>query len=62
MNKYTTVRIDNNTMAKLENIVQLLQKNNIGKVSKAAAIKYVIDKEYEKTIACEEQEKYTTNI
>lgn len=53
MSKYTTVRIDNKTMERLEHIVQSLQKDNIGKVSKAIAIKYVVDCEYERILVKE---------
>jgi predicted transcriptional regulator len=48
MSKYTTVRIDNETMRKLEHIVEILQTNNIGKVSKALAIKHIVDCEFER--------------
>lgn len=48
MSKYTTVRIDNETMKKLEHIVETLQLNNIGKVSKALAIKHIVDCEFER--------------
>lgn len=48
MSKYTTVRIDNDTMQKLEYIAQVLQKNSLGKVSKALAIKHIVTCEYEK--------------
>lgn len=48
MSKYTTVRIDNETMRKLESIVETLQINNIGKVSKALAIKHIVDCEFDR--------------
>ncbi|MBR0628811.1 hypothetical protein [Bacillus altitudinis] len=48
MSKYTTVRIHNETMKKLEHIVENLQHNNIGKVSKALAIKHIVDCEFER--------------
>lgn len=48
MNNYTTVRIDNETMKKLECIVETLQKDNIGKVSKAAVIRHMVDYEFKK--------------
>jgi len=47
MGKYTTVRIDYETMEKLEKIIEVLQSKNIGKISKAIAIKYVVDCLYE---------------
>ena len=48
MNNYTTVRVDSETMKKLECIVETLQKDNIGKVSKAAVIRHMVDCELKK--------------
>lgn len=50
MSKYTTVRIDNETMKKLEIIVGNLQEQSIGKISKAVAIKYIVESEYNKIV------------
>lgn len=48
MSNYTTVRIDNETMKKLESIVDNLQEKSIGKISKALAIKYIVDCEFDR--------------
>lgn len=48
MSKYTTVRIDNDTMKKLEYIVEALQNKSLGKVSKALAIKHIVDCEFDR--------------
>ncbi|MDC2863500.1 hypothetical protein [Bacillus sp. BP-3] len=58
MSNYTTVRIDNETMKKLEDIVNSLQERNIGKISKALAIKYIVECEYERILVSEEKDKY----
>ncbi len=58
MSRYTTVRIDTETMRRLENIAESLQENNIGKVSKAQALKYIVDCEFNRMFINEKPEDY----
>jgi predicted transcriptional regulator len=46
-NGYTTVRIDNESMKKLEEIAEILENSLNIKISKSSALRYVISEEYE---------------
>ena len=50
MNGYTTVRIDKESMRKLEEIADQLQTTLNINISKASALKYLINEEYERSI------------
>lgn len=58
MSNYTTVRIDYDTMYRLEKIIVELQENNLGKISKALAIKCLVDEEYNRLLVREENSVY----
>lgn len=47
---YTTVRIDKESMKKLEEIADLLQNTLNINISKASALKYIINEEYERSV------------
>lgn len=50
MKEYTTVRIDKDSMKKLEEIAENLQSTLKINISKASALKYIINEEYGRSI------------
>lgn len=46
MSNYTTIRIDSVSMGLLEEIAQELQCNNIGRLSKSATLKHIIEQQH----------------
>jgi predicted transcriptional regulator len=57
MANYTTVRIDNETMEKLEEIAEYLEISLNIKISKASALRYVINQEYDQLLTTREHFK-----
>ncbi|WP_251553999.1 hypothetical protein [Neobacillus muris] len=57
MANYTTVRIDNETMGKLEEIAEYLEISLNIKISKASALRYVINQEYDQLLTTREHFK-----
>ena len=57
MANYTTVRIDNETMEKLEEIAEHLEFSLNIKISKASALRYVINQEYDQLLTTREHFK-----
>lgn len=50
MKEYTTVRIDKESMKKLEEIAENLEASLNVNISKASALKYIINEEYQASI------------
>lgn len=50
MSNYKTVRIDNESMKKLEEIAETMEFQLKFKISKASALRHIIDNEYEQIV------------
>ncbi|MFE8698295.1 hypothetical protein ACFYKT_18385 [Cytobacillus sp. FJAT-53684] len=60
MSNYKTVRIDNESMKKLEEIAETMEAQLNFKISKASAIEHVINEQYEQIVVS--QKRFILNL